>query len=195
LSSSLSKKLGKKGYFTAYLVLKGCDKHKKVCARTVPSVRLSYLGEYRPMDREGTRLSPPSRPCPRPPTKNNDIVADDDRQQQQPPPLPPMLQQLLNIHCHLTNQPYLPADHNSPSIPLPSCLTVHVEPKRFNRSRTQNFYILDSPARRLQFPTKYLIGNTGNLYTISFTISGVCCNCPDTTSFCKRGVPSRTCFF
>jgi hypothetical protein len=118
--------------------------------------------------------------------QNNDIVANDDRQQQLPPPLPPMLQQLLAIHCHLTNQPYLPAHHNSPSIPLPSCLTVHVEPKRFNRSRTQNFYILDSPARRLQLPTIYLIGNTGNLYTISFTISGACCNCPDATSFCKH---------
>jgi hypothetical protein len=123
-----------------------------------------------------------------PPTtnKNNDIVADDDRQQQQQPPLPPMLQQLLDIHCHLTNQPYLAADHNTPSIPLPSCVTVHVEPKRFNRSRTQNFYILDSPSRRLQLPTIYLIGTTGNLYTISFCISGVCCNCPDTTTFCKH---------
>ena len=111
---------------------------------------------------------------------------DDVRHQQQQPPLPPMFQRLLDIHCHLTNQPYLPADHNSPSIPLPSCVAVHVEPKRFNRSRTQNFYILDSPSRRLQLPTIHLIGSTGNLYTLSFTLSGVCCNCPDTTPFCKH---------
>jgi hypothetical protein len=36
----------KKGYFTAYLVLNGYDKLKKVCARTVPSVRPSYLFRY-----------------------------------------------------------------------------------------------------------------------------------------------------
>ena len=124
--------------------------------------------------------------------KNNDTAAGDNpnqqqQAQQQQAPLPPMLQQLLDIHCHLTNQPYLPADHhNSLAIPLPSCITVNVEPKRYTRSKTQNFYILDSPSRRLQLPTIYLIGNSGNLYTISFTISGVCCNCPDTTTFCKH---------
>ena len=138
------------------------------------------------------------------PTNNNsnipivaDAEADADRQQQQQqqqqqplppmlPPLPPMLQQLLDIHCHLTNQPYLLPDHQSPSIPLPSCVAVLVEPKRFNRSRTQIFYILDSPSRRLQFPTIYLIGSTGNLYKVSFHISGVRCNCPDTATFCKH---------
>lgn len=118
--------------------------------------------------------------------QNNDTAVDDDRKQQQQPPLPPMLQQLLDIHCHLTNQPCLPADHNSLANPLPSCITVHVEPKRYTRSTTQNFYILDSPSRRLQFPTIYLVGNTGNLYTISFSTSGVCCNCPDSTTFCKH---------
>jgi hypothetical protein len=35
--------LSKKGYFTAYLALKGCDKLKTVCARTVRSVRPSDI--------------------------------------------------------------------------------------------------------------------------------------------------------
>jgi hypothetical protein len=37
-------------------VLKDTSSLKTVCARTVPSVRPSYLGEYPPMVWEGTRL-------------------------------------------------------------------------------------------------------------------------------------------
>jgi hypothetical protein len=38
-----AKNRAKKGYFTAYRVLNGCDKLKTVCAWTVPSVRPSDI--------------------------------------------------------------------------------------------------------------------------------------------------------
>jgi hypothetical protein len=108
-------------------------------------------------------------------------------QQQRQPPLEPLLQHLLDIHCHLTNQTCHPARHNPLAIRLPPCVTtVHAEPKRFSRAMTQHFYIIDSPSRRLQLPVIHLIGNTGNLYTVSCTLSGVSCNCPDTTTYCKH---------
>jgi hypothetical protein len=38
-----AKNQAKKGYFTRYLALEGCDKLQTVCARTVPSVRPSDI--------------------------------------------------------------------------------------------------------------------------------------------------------
>ena len=129
-----------------------------------------------------------SSPCPRPPPTMT-----------LSPPCPwspttiMLLQQLLDMHCHLTNQPYLPADHNPLVIPLLSDGTAQVEPKRYNRSKTGYFYILDSPSRCLQLPTLFFW----------LAIPAICIHfhfpyqayamlqrgCPDTTSFCKKNVP------
>ena len=50
-----------------------------------------------------------------------------------------MLQQLLDMHCHLTNQPCLPADHNPLAIPLLSDITAHVEPKSLQQVQNRAF--------------------------------------------------------
>jgi hypothetical protein len=49
LSRHSAKIRAKKSYSTAYLTLKGCDKLKTVCARTIPSVLPSDIFRYHTM--------------------------------------------------------------------------------------------------------------------------------------------------
>ena len=56
---------------------------------------------------------------------------------------------------------------------------VHVNPQRLRRSRHENFFIVDNIFLYDHYPIIDIIGNSGNLYCVSFYSNSIKCSCPD----------------
>jgi len=70
--------------------------------------------------------------------------------------------------------------------PVDTKLQFFIDDGRLNRSRTENFYLLNFISLFEQYPTVSIIGASGNLYSITFSPTTVRCSCPDHFSPCKH---------
>ena len=73
-----------------------------------------------------------------------------------------------------------PRIHSILHFPMPS---FQVDRGRLQRALSQNFYV---PFPYVSSHRIYLIGSTGNLYTITFGPEIMQCNCPDQNPLCKH---------
>ena len=72
---------------------------------------------------------------------------------------------------------YLSGSYSEPKVFL------YLERIRFKRAQQQRFYLI-KPVERTN--TLFLLGSTGNKYSITISRDGLSCSCPDSNPCCKH---------